>query len=54
VQRIIPDLAVIDVLVLGDVGGLRLRELAPGVSFDEVVEKTEPELRVHTRRVKSW
>jgi 3-oxoacid CoA-transferase subunit B len=44
VQRIITDLAVID--VLGDSGGLRLRELAPGVSLAEVREKTEPELVV--------
>jgi 3-oxoacid CoA-transferase subunit B len=44
VQRIITDLAVIDVLAPSDGGGLRLRELAPRVSFDEVVEKTEPEI----------
>jgi 3-oxoacid CoA-transferase subunit B len=43
VQRIITDIAVID--VTGQ--GLRLIEVAPGVSVDEVQEKTEPELTVH-------
>ncbi|GAA4411039.1 CoA transferase subunit B [Actinokineospora soli] len=39
-QRIITDLAVIDITE----AGLVLRELAPGVTEDEVREKTEPEL----------
>jgi 3-oxoacid CoA-transferase subunit B len=43
VQRIITDLAVID--VLPDGGGLTLVELAPDVTEDEVRDKTEPELK---------
>jgi len=42
VQRIITDLAVLDVTE----SGLVLRELAPGVTEDEVRAKTEPELVV--------
>jgi 3-oxoacid CoA-transferase subunit B len=42
VQRVITDLAVIDVTGFG----LVLRELAPGVSADEVRDKTEPALTV--------
>jgi 3-oxoacid CoA-transferase subunit B len=42
VQRIITDLAVLDVTE----AGLVLRELAPGVTEQEVRERTEPELTV--------
>ncbi|MEP7091608.1 MAG: CoA-transferase, partial [Nocardioidaceae bacterium] len=45
VQRIITDLAVIDIEPASTGGGLRLVELAPGVTEDEVREKTEPPLR---------
>jgi 3-oxoacid CoA-transferase subunit B len=41
-QRVITDLAVIDVTEVG----LELCELAPGVTVDEVRDKTEPELTV--------
>jgi 3-oxoacid CoA-transferase subunit B len=44
VQRIITDLAVIDVIPESEGGGLRLVECAPGVTEDEVRQKTEPEL----------
>jgi len=42
IQRIITDLAVIDI----EPAGLLLRELAPGVTVDQVRSVTEPELRV--------
>jgi 3-oxoacid CoA-transferase subunit B len=42
VQRVITDMAVIDV----DAKGLRLRELAPGVTVDEVISRTAAELAV--------
>jgi 3-oxoacid CoA-transferase subunit B len=44
VQRIITDLAVIDITPASDGGGLTLVELAPGVTEDEVRAKTEPPL----------
>jgi len=49
VQRIITDLGVIDVdpadPLTGEGGGLTLVELAPGVTEEEIREKTEPPLR---------
>ncbi len=42
IERIITDLAVLDV----EPEGLVLRELAPGVTVDEVLAVTEPELRI--------
>jgi 3-oxoacid CoA-transferase subunit B len=45
VQRVITDLAVIDV----EAEGLVLRELAPGVTIDEVRNATEPDLIVELR-----
>jgi 3-oxoacid CoA-transferase subunit B len=44
VHRIITDLAVIDVIPASEGGGLRLVELAPGVTREEVEEKTQPKL----------
>jgi 3-oxoacid CoA-transferase subunit B len=44
VSRIITDLAVID--VVPDGGGLRLVEIAPGVSIDEVQRGCEPRLSI--------
>ena len=42
VQRIITDLCVLDVIPADEGGGLTLVELAPGVTEDEVRDKTEP------------
>ena len=44
VQRIITDLGVIDVIPAEHGGGLKLVELAPGVSEQEIRDKTEPPL----------
>jgi 3-oxoacid CoA-transferase len=44
VQRIITELCVIDIVPASEGSGLRLVELAPGVSEAEVREKTEPVL----------
>jgi 3-oxoacid CoA-transferase subunit B len=44
VQRIITDLCVIDITPASLGGGLKLVELAPGVTEEEVHEKTEPPL----------
>jgi 3-oxoacid CoA-transferase subunit B len=44
VQRIITDLAVIDVTAASEGGGLRLVELAPDVTREQVEEATEPPL----------
>jgi 3-oxoacid CoA-transferase subunit B len=44
VQRIITDLCVLDVTPASEGGSLRLVELAPGVTEDEVRDKTEPEI----------
>jgi 3-oxoacid CoA-transferase subunit B len=46
VGRIITDLAVIDVVPIVDGGGMRLVEVAPGVSVQQVREATEPGLAV--------
>ena len=48
VQRIITDLAVIDV----EPSGLVLRELAPGVTVDEVRSATEPDLVIALNHLK--
>jgi 3-oxoacid CoA-transferase subunit B len=44
VQRIITDLAVIDVVPTGEGGGLRLVETAPDVTREQVQRATEPAL----------
>jgi len=54
VERIITDLCVIDVTPASDGGGLRLVELAPGVTEDEVREKTEPKLGLNMTRLSGW
>jgi 3-oxoacid CoA-transferase subunit B len=42
VERIITDLCVTDVIPAAEGGGLKLVELAPGVTEDEVRRKTQP------------
>ena len=44
VQRIITDLCVLDVIGASQGGGLKLVELAPEVTFEEVQRKTEPSI----------
>jgi 3-oxoacid CoA-transferase subunit B len=46
VHRIITDLCVLDVVPASEGGGLHLVELAPGVTLEEVREKTEPPILV--------
>jgi len=44
VQRVITDLCVLDIVPASEGGGLRLVELAPDVTLEEVREKTGPEV----------